>query len=98
MYWDLIKEKYKTVITALDLKLQDPLSKDNMNGRAFLGMKSKRRDINCLEFDSYFENGNLDTVVTRPNSNEYDLYLRPDTNTQGHTLWYYYRVRRGNKG
>jgi hypothetical protein len=37
-YLDIIKEKYKTVIDALDMKIGDPA--DKLNGRAFLGMSS----------------------------------------------------------
>jgi len=36
-----------------------------------------------LEFDSKFESGNLDRVVAI-GQNEYDLYMRADTNTRGH--------------
>lgn len=44
-----------------------------------------------LSFDSNFECGNLDRVVmTSPN--EYDLYMRPDTNSQGHHQWFYFKA------
>ena len=36
-----------------------------------------------LLFDSLFECGNLDRVVM-VSPNEYDLYMRPDTNSKGH--------------
>ena len=36
-----------------------------------------------LEFDSMFECGNLDRVIM-VSPTEYDLYMRPDTNTRGH--------------
>ena len=29
---------------------------------------------------------------------EYDLILRPDINTRGHTQWYYFRVTNMRKG
>ena len=35
-----------------------------------------------LEFDSMFECGNLDKVVM-VTANEYDLYMRADSNTRG---------------
>ena len=38
---------------------------------------------NALSFDSSFEGGNLDCVI-KMNESEFDLFLRPDTNTQGH--------------
>ena len=46
---------------------------------------------NVLQFDSLFECGNLDRVVM-VNPNEYDLYMRPDTNTRGHHQWFYFRT------
>jgi len=42
-------------------------------------------------FDSAFESGNLDMAV-RVKRNEYDLFLRCDTNTRGHTAWFYFKV------
>ena len=44
-----------------------------------------------LEFDAFFEGGNLDMVV-RSEADEYDLYMRPDANTRGHNQWFYYSV------
>jgi len=35
-------------------------------------------------FDSNFECGNLDIVTKGWRENEYDLYMRVDTNTKGH--------------
>ena len=53
--------------------------------RPFIGMK-QGVDSECLIFDSIYENGNLDTVV-RKSTHEYDLFLRVDSNTKGHTNW-----------
>lgn len=44
-----------------------------------------------LNFESAFESGNLDLAV-KIKKNEYDLFLRSDTNTRGHTSWYYFKV------
>lgn len=44
-----------------------------------------------LVFDSQFEGGNLDLAV-KSKSREYDLYIRPDTNTHGNFQWFYFRV------
>lgn len=44
-----------------------------------------------LSFDSNFESGNLDRVVML-SPNEYDLYMRPDTNSQGHHQWFYFKA------
>ena len=43
-------------------------------------------------FDSNFQSGNLD-FATRIKENEYDCFLRCDTNTKGHTNWYYFKVK-----
>jgi len=48
-------------------------------------------------FNSAFEAGNLDCVI-KPKSNIFDLFLRIDSNTRGHTQWYYFSVRNGKKG
>ena len=45
-----------------------------------------------LEFDSKFEGGNLDKVVIVSPS-EYDLYMRVDSNTNGHNQWFFFRVK-----
>ena len=51
----------------------------------------KEAPPNSLIFDSKFEGGNLDQVVmTGPY--EYDLYMRPDTNTGTHMHWFYFSV------
>ncbi len=44
-----------------------------------------------LKFDSDFEGGNLDFVV-QSGINEYDVFLRNDSNTRGHTQWYYFSM------
>lgn len=44
-----------------------------------------------LIFDSNFESGNLD-LVTKAGENDYDLYMRVDTNTRGHHQWFYFTV------
>lgn len=42
-------------------------------------------------FDSQFESANLDVVI-HVQQEEYDLYMRVDTNTYGHNQWYYFKV------
>ena len=44
-----------------------------------------------LTFDSDFESGNLFRAVQRGDAN-YDLFLRPDLHTLGHTQWFYFSV------
>ena len=42
-----------------------------------------------IKFDSDFEGCNLDLVLQK-SKNQYDLFMRVDTNTRGHTNWYYF--------
>jgi hypothetical protein len=44
-----------------------------------------------LQFDSNFESGNLDSAYL-VNIQEYNLLLQVDTNTRGHTHWFYFKV------
>lgn len=44
-----------------------------------------------MVFDSKFESGNLD-IACKVNQNEYDLYMRLDSNTRGHHQWFYFSV------
>jgi hypothetical protein len=44
-----------------------------------------------LHFDSFFECGNLDRAVM-VSRDEYDLYVRPDSNSGGHFQWFYFKV------
>ena len=44
-----------------------------------------------LSFDSEFESGNLMRAVQRAD-NVYDLFLRADLHTAGHTQWFYFAV------
>jgi cytosolic carboxypeptidase protein 2/3 len=44
-----------------------------------------------LIFDSRFECGNL-RKVAKVNNIEYNLWLENDTNTRGHTQWFYFKV------
>lgn len=46
-------------------------------------------------FDSKFESGNLDMAI-RIKENEYDLYMRVDSNTRGHHQWFYFSVKNSN--
>ena len=62
-------------------------------------MKNKDKIISkhSLKFDSNFECGNLHSAVKISN-NEYHLFIHPDTNTGGHTQWFYYKVSGMEKG
>ena len=49
-----------------------------------------------LAFDSNFGSGNLDRVNIS-SLTEYNLFLKPDTNTRGHSQWFYYSVTNTHK-
>ena len=44
-----------------------------------------------LQFNSDFESGNLDAAVQR-SDNEFDLFMRVDSNTRGHTNWFHFQI------
>ncbi|DBA97263.1 TPA: hypothetical protein ACH3X1_015010 [Trebouxia sp. C0004] len=48
-----------------------------------------------LEFDSQFESGNLQKAVS---GQEYELWLSPDSSTNGHTQWYFFSIANGKPG
>ena len=52
-------------------------------------LKNKAAEESPLIFDSFFEGGNLDFVYKF--EGEYRLGIRPDTNTRGHCLYYYFK-------
>lgn len=58
--------------------------------RKFIGMNPSINNFD-LRFDSNFESGNLDMVI-QTKENEYDLFMRVDTNTRGHHQWFYFSV------
>ena len=49
-----------------------------------------------LEFDSKFEGGNLDAAIKVSNT-EYDLFMRADTNTKGHSHWFNFKIKKMKK-
>ncbi|CAG9329115.1 unnamed protein product [Blepharisma stoltei] len=65
-------------------------SQTKPEGPPFTGMREGLPPSE-LEFSSKFECGNLDRVE-KAKENEYDLYLRTDSNTYGHNQWYYFKV------
>mmetsp|Transcript_18907 Transcript_18907/g.62144 ORF Transcript_18907/g.62144 Transcript_18907/m.62144 type:complete len:711 (-) Transcript_18907:2680-4812(-) len=54
-------------------------------------------DDATLIFESRFESGNLRRAI-QIFSYEYDLILRPDINTRGHTQWFYFSVKNMKRG
>lgn len=74
--------------------------------KAFIGRAAEHRiftgmnptvDSDELLFDSDFECGNLD-VVMKIAANEYDLFMRVDSNTRGHNSWFFFKVRNTKAG
>ena len=63
--------------------------KSKSNRGPFVGMNPRLHSQ--ITFDSNFESGNLDLVV-KVSESEYNLFLRPDTNTCGHMQWFYFKA------
>lgn len=57
----------------------------------------KQPTDNTLIFESRFESGNLRRVV-KISDYEYDLFLKNDYGSNGHTQWYYFRAHNTRKG
>jgi hypothetical protein len=53
---------------------------------------SRQPQANSIEFQGDFESANLE-FVAGISENEYELYLRNDTNTHGHQSWFLFRVK-----
>ena len=64
--------------------------------RAFEGMNPYLSLDKEFIFNSAFESGNLDCAI-KIKSNQFDLFLRVDSNTRGHTSWYYFSIKNGKK-
>jgi hypothetical protein len=45
-----------------------------------------------MEFEADFESANLEIVV-RKKFLEYELYMKPDTNTSSNFQWFYFKVK-----
>ena len=50
-----------------------------------------------LKFTSNFESGNME-IACRKKVNDYELYMKPDTNTKAHFQWFYFKVKNTRKG
>ncbi len=61
--------------------------------RAFEGMNPYLGEGEWI-FNSLFESGNLDCAI-KVGESEFDLFLRVDSNTKGHTQWFYFSVKNG---
>ena len=68
--------------------------KNDINKQEKLFDKIDQKDENIivdLEFDGNFEWGNLHSAI-KISDKEYHLFIHPDTNTGGHTQWFYFKV------
>ncbi len=62
------------------------------------GLSSRKGElVREVGFDSRFEGGNLHYAV-RVSEREYNLYLRVDTNTAGHRMWFFFKVANRRPG
>ena len=62
----------------------DANKQSEINRQNYIRSEEMQKDAKCsLIFDSHFESGNLDCVV-KVSDNEYDLFMRVDSNTKGH--------------
>ena len=68
----------------------------NDQGNCGQDFDNQERLSSSLNFESRFESGNLLSAI-RVEENTYDLVLRPDFYTSGHTQWYYFAVERPEK-
>ena len=57
----------------------------------------KSESDKTLVFESRFESGNL-AAATKSSDTEYNLILQNDTNSKGHTQWFYFRVSNTTSG
>ncbi|KRX03220.1 hypothetical protein PPERSA_09280 [Pseudocohnilembus persalinus] len=65
--------------------------------RSFLGMNRSTIGSYNIKFDSIYDGGNLDAVI-QLKEGEYDLFLRPDTNSKGFQNYYNFKIKNGKKG
>ena len=52
---------------------------------------------NDVKFNANHEGGNLDLVI-QTGPDEFDLFMRIDTNTKGHTSWFNFKMHVKEKG
>ena len=58
---------------------------------------NEETNLTQLQFDSYFESGNLHKVYELF-SDEYNLFMSGDTNTKGQTRWFYFSIKNVKQG
>lgn len=70
--------------------------KSKNSSRIFRGMNPTIKAGEEVIFDSSFESGNLDAAI-KVGEDEYDLFMRVDTNTRGHVQWFNFSVKNVGK-
>lgn len=83
----IVKEITEIKNQDIELKLQENKIENKIENE-ILNIDIPQID---LEFDGNFEWGNLHSAI-KISDNEYHLFIHPDTNTGGHTQWFYFKV------
>lgn len=81
--------KYESILQNPRLAHLIPLIMSNQTQRVFTGMSPSYSGF--TSFNSIFEGGNLDLVI-KVGQDEYDLFMRVDSNTRGHFSWYNFTI------
>lgn len=79
-----------SLISAVEFLSKKNADDPGIKPRPFEGVNPEAPE-EALHFDSKFEGGNLDKVVMI-SKDEYDLYMRADTNTHGYYRWFYFKI------
>jgi hypothetical protein len=93
---ELVREQKINIENLVNLKkkLEIPKSLKNINTKDFYTPVDK--NDNTLIFESRFESGNLHAAF-KINENLYNLVLQNDTNTNGYSQWFFFRVKNTKK-
>lgn len=84
----------KTAYMLINIIRQDPKTQPKRS--SYIGTPDKHKGDSYI-FDSCFESGNLD-IAAKVKENEYDLYIRDDSNARGHHQWFYFSVEARQSG
>ena len=68
----------------------------NLNQGPLPDFINEQTNFKKIKFNSYFESGNLYKVYELYQG-EYNLFMRVDTNTKGHSKWFYFSVEKVKK-
>jgi hypothetical protein len=82
------KDPYCVKLGSQDLDKKKAIKMKNVT---IGNLKKENLEDHNLGFDSNFECGNLHSAIKISNT-EYHLFIHPDTNTAGHTQWFYFKV------